>query len=105
MGFPVSFRAQIEQQAAAFNIIVQSLPDIRAGIASNTSKNIDWLGQLEIAVGQCILSRVYEEVPFCVARMKSIVVYMITLLSVSGLPNLSAAVKALHVWRLLIPGL
>jgi hypothetical protein len=37
--------------------------------------------------------------------MKSIVVYMITLLSVSGLPNLSAAVKALHVWRLLIPGL
>ena len=37
--------ARFDESASAANIIIQSLPDLRAGIAFNASKNVDGLNQ------------------------------------------------------------
>ncbi len=37
--------ARCAERASAANIIIQSLPDLRTGIAFNASKNVDGLDQ------------------------------------------------------------
>jgi hypothetical protein len=45
------FFAYVEQRTAAVEVVIESLPDIRASIALDTSVNVYGLGQFEVSVG------------------------------------------------------
>ena len=88
--------ARYAERASACNVVIQSLPDLRAGIAFNAGKNVDGLAQSQIAMGRRVLFRIYQIVHFAVTGMESIIVNLIIFRLMGGFANRSAAVKALH---------
>ena len=85
-----------ERRLVADKIVVQTTPDLRSGVALSTGDNIGRVSQFKIAERRCILFKICEKGPFCLAGMLQIVVDPVTLLRMSGFPNLPAAVKADH---------
>lgn len=98
MNFSCIIRTLIERERrfVADEIIVQTSPDCWSGVALNTCDNIDRVGQLEISDRRRVLFKAREKGPFRLAGMLQIVVDLVTFLRMSGFPNLSAAVIAVH---------
>lgn len=66
-------------------------------MALNTGNNIGRVGQFEISESRRILSKARDVGPFSLARVKQIIVDLVTPLRMSGFPHLSAAVITVHL--------